>query len=60
MAIEQRLRELDARHRDLDLMIETEAKRPAVDTTRLSAMKRQKLKIKEEIEDIRQRLSRHH
>jgi hypothetical protein len=60
MAIEQRLRELDARHRDLDLMIENEAKRPAVDTTRLSAMKRQKLKIKEEIEDIRQRLSRHH
>jgi len=60
MAIEQRLRELDARHRDLDTMIETEAKRPAVDSARLSAMKRQKLKIKEEIEDIRQRLSRHH
>ena len=57
MAIEQRLRELDTRHRDLDHIIEEEAKRPAVDTTRLSAMKRQKLKIKEEIEDIRQRLS---
>jgi hypothetical protein len=57
MAIEQRLRELDARHRDLDHIIEEEAKRPAVDSARLSAMKRQKLKIKEEIEDIRQRLS---
>ena len=57
MAIEQRLRELDARHRDLDLIIENEAKRPAVDPTRLSAMKRQKLKIKEEMETIRQRLS---
>ena len=57
MAIEQRLRELDARHRDLDHVIEEEARRPAVDTMRLSAMKRQKLKIKEEIEDIRQRLS---
>ncbi|MBL8532005.1 MAG: DUF465 domain-containing protein [Hyphomonadaceae bacterium] len=59
MAIEQRLRELDARHRDLDVIIETEAKRPAVDATRLSAMKRQKLKLKEEIELIRQRLDHH-
>lgn len=60
MAIEQRLRELDARHRDLDLIIETEAKRPSVDATRLTAMKRQKLKLKEEIEEIRQSLERHH
>ena len=59
MALEQRLRELDARHRDLDTIIENEAKRPAVDATRLSAMKRQKLKLKEEIEEIRQRLSHH-
>ena len=48
MAIEQRIRELDARHRDLDIIIENEAKRPAADLTRLSAMKRQKLKLKEE------------
>jgi hypothetical protein len=60
MALDQRLRELDARHRDLDLIIETEAKRPAVDPSRLSAMKRQKLKLKEEIEDIRQKLAQHH
>lgn len=59
MAIEQRLRELDARHRDLDLIIENEAKRPSVDPSRLSAMKRQKLKLKEEIEEIRQRLNHH-
>jgi len=57
MAIEQRLRELDTRHRDLDSMIEHEAKRPAVDPARLTAMKRQKLKLKEQIEEIRQRLS---
>ncbi|WP_395644972.1 YdcH family protein [Terricaulis sp.] len=57
MAIEQRLRELDARHRDLDVIIETEAKRPAADPMRLSAMKRQKLKLKEEIEELRQRSS---
>ncbi len=59
MAIEQRLRELDARHRDLDLIIENEAKSPAVDMMRLTAMKRQKLKLKEEIESIRQRLDHH-
>jgi len=56
MAIESRLRELDTRHRDLDHAIEFEAKRPSVDLMRLSAMKRRKLKIKEEIENIRQRL----
>jgi hypothetical protein len=59
MAIEQRLRELDARHRDLDLIIENEAKRPSADMMRLSAMKRQKLKLKEEIEAIRQKLEHH-
>lgn len=57
MAIEQRLRELDARHRDLDSIIENEAKRPSADPSRLSAMKRQKLKLKEEIEELRYRLS---
>jgi hypothetical protein len=57
MALEQRLRELDTRHRDLDHAIENEARRPAADVIRLSAMKRQKLKIKEEIELIRQRMS---
>jgi len=60
MAIEQRLRELDARHRDLDLIIENEAKRPSADLMRLTAMKRQKLKLKEEIEQIRLQLGHHH
>jgi hypothetical protein len=58
MALESRLRELDTRHRDLDYAIEFEGKRPSADLVRLSAMKRQKLKIKEEIEAIRLRL--HH
>ena len=53
MAIEQRLRELDARHRDLDIIIKSEAQHPSVDATRLSAMKRQKLKLKEEIDTLR-------
>jgi len=59
MAIEQRLRELDTRHRDLDITIKAEAQRPSVDPSRLTAMKRQKLKLKEQIETIRQRLDHH-
>ena len=59
MAIEQRLHELDTRHRELDFMIENESKRPSMDAMQLSAMKRQKLKLKEEIESIRQRLEHH-
>ncbi len=59
MAIEQRLRELDARHRDLDIIIKSEATHPSVDETRLTAMKRQKLRIKEEIEQIRHNAESH-
>lgn len=59
MAIEQRLRELDARHRDLDINIRSEATHPSVDATRLTAMKRQKLRIKEEIEQIRHNAETH-
>jgi hypothetical protein len=59
MAIEQRLRELDARHRDLDVIIKNEAQHPSVDATRLTAMKRQKLKLNEEIEQLRQGVDHH-
>lgn len=59
MAIEQRIRELDARHRDLDIIIRAEAQRPAADPTQIAAMKRQKLKLKEEIEHLRQETSSH-
>ncbi len=54
MAIEQRLRELDARHRDLDIIIKAEAQRPAADPMQIAALKRQKLKLKEQIEHLRQ------
>ena len=55
MALESRIRELDARHRDLDLEIELESRRPAADTLHITELKRQKLKIKEEIEALRRR-----
>ncbi|MBI1185881.1 MAG: DUF465 domain-containing protein [Alphaproteobacteria bacterium] len=56
MALDSRLRELDARHRDLDEEIEMESRRPAADPIHITEMKRQKLRIKEEIEALRARL----
>lgn len=57
MALESRIRELDARHRDLDEEIELESRHPSADGLHLSEMKRQKLKIKEEIEALRSRMA---
>jgi hypothetical protein len=56
MALDARLRELNARHRDLDEAIKAETKLPAHDQLQVKELKRQKLKLKEEIETIRQRL----
>ena len=56
MALESRLRELDARHRDLDVRIEAALHHPSMDSLELAELKRQKLKIKEQIESIRGRL----
>ena len=49
MAIEARIRELDNRRHALERAIEEEARRPAADTIRLGDLKRQKLRLKEEI-----------
>jgi hypothetical protein len=53
MAIEARIRELGTRHQTLDREIGQEIRRPAADSLRLHEMKRQKLKLKEEIEVLR-------
>ncbi len=54
MAIEARIRELDSRHESLQRAIEDEVRRPTFDQVRLSDLKRRKLKLKEEIEGLRQ------
>jgi hypothetical protein len=54
MAIEARIRELGTRHKNLDRAIDDELHRPAADTVRLRELKRQKLKLKEEMEHLRQ------
>jgi hypothetical protein len=53
MAIDARIRELGNRHRSLEAAIAEELSRPSVDTLRLSELKRRKLKLKEEMEQLR-------
>ena len=54
MAVEARIRELSQRHRTLDRAIEDEIKHPAFDDIKLRQLKRQKLKLKEEMQALSQ------
>ena len=56
MALEARIRELGSRHRSLEDAIQDELRRPASDDIRLKHLKRQKLKLKEELEALRGQL----
>ena len=56
MAIESRIRERGSRHENLDRKIQEETNRPACDATTLRELKRQKLRLKEEIEGLRARM----
>jgi hypothetical protein len=53
MAIDARIRELGSRHQNLDRMIADELRSPASDTLRLRTLKRQKLRLKEEMDNLR-------
>ncbi len=53
MAIEARIRELDARHRSLEELIEDEMNHLSSDDLRVRELKRQKLRLKEEMEALR-------
>jgi hypothetical protein len=53
MALEARIRELGSRHQSLEEAIQDEQRRPAADDIRLQELKRQKLKLKEEMETLR-------
>ena len=55
MAIEARIRELGARHQSLERAIHDEHGRPAADAVRLRELKRKKLRLKEELEELRAR-----
>jgi hypothetical protein len=53
MAIDARIRELGARHQSLERAIQDELSRPAADEIRLKDLKRQKLRLKEELESLK-------
>ena len=56
MAIESRIRELGSRHENLDRKIQEETNRPGSDGPALRELKRQKLRLKEEIEGLKARM----
>jgi hypothetical protein len=49
MSVDARIRELSARHRNLESLIAAELKRPAADELRVVEMKKEKLRLKDEI-----------
>ncbi len=53
MAVDARIRELGNRHTNLDRAIGDELNRPMSDSLRLKDLKRQKLRLKEEMEVLR-------
>ncbi len=53
MAIDARLRELGTRHQSLERAIEEEMSHPAASSERLKDLKRQKLRLKEEMESLK-------
>ena len=53
MATDARIRELGSRHQVLERMIEDEMRSPAMDSLRLRTLKRQKLRLKDEMESLR-------
>jgi len=55
MAIEAHIRELSDKHAKLDLAIQNEMKSLASNDAQIAALKRQKLRLKEELENLRRR-----
>lgn len=53
MSLDAHIRELTERHKRLDEKIETEKKHPAGSDTKIADLKRQKLRIKDEIATLR-------
>lgn len=53
MSIAGRIEELSGRHSSLEQQIHEEQKRPAADTIRIQKLKQQKLRIKDELNNLR-------
>ncbi|HYH70142.1 MAG TPA: DUF465 domain-containing protein [Methyloceanibacter sp.] len=57
MALDAHLVELSEKHRALDRKIEEELARPTADDLKVAELKRQKLRLRDEIERIRHELT---
>jgi hypothetical protein len=57
MALDARLEELSEKHRALDRKIEEELARPTSDDLKIAEWKRQKLRLKDEMERLKHKLS---
>lgn len=57
MALDAHLAELSEKHRALDRKIEEELARPTADDLKVAELKRQKLRLRDEIERIRHELT---
>ncbi|MEM8935442.1 MAG: DUF465 domain-containing protein [Pseudomonadota bacterium] len=53
MALDAHLRTLNERHDELEAALAAEIKHPAFDETRVTEIKREKLRIKDQLEEIR-------
>jgi hypothetical protein len=53
MALQGHIQELSEKHRKLEQLIESEMAHPVWDETMVAALKREKLRIKDELERLR-------
>lgn len=53
MAVEAHIAEIQEKHRQLDIQIENELQNPGSNDLQISALKREKLRLKEELERLR-------
>jgi hypothetical protein len=57
MSLQSHLQALSARHKSLDEALQEELKRPSGDALAMTRMKREKLKLKEEINSLKTEVS---
>jgi len=55
MPVQERLKALQRRHHEVDTDLVKEENRPAGDETMIARLKKEKLRLKDEIENLRQR-----
>ncbi len=57
MALDSHLSELADKHRRVDEVLHHELQHPSADPLKITELKKQKLRLKEEIERLRQRIA---